>query len=224
MPLPLATIRMKFTIIYIAVILLLISCRSKNSSVLISEIDTLNSSEILEGEFQLCIDIVKFKKQADSIISIILGHNTVFSQMTDTIKPDNASNDEEPTSIPQYIALHSIELFHHRFILGSPNKGLSINLYEGYFRESKTTDTVFEYLKYLANNDDVNAQPEFNAPGLTYENDYLIKQKKSLIWLNSKCLYSFQNNMKYANAIEKSLMDNSILDRIVCRCGHVNCK
>ncbi len=224
MPQPLATIRMKFTIIYIAIILLIIGCRGKNSSVSINEIDTLNSSERLEGEFQSCINLSKFKNQADSIVSIILGQNTVFSLMTDTIKADTVSHDKGPRSIPQYIALNSTELIHHRFILGSPNKALSINLYEGYFRESKTTDTVFEYLKYLANNDEVNAQPEIYVPGLTYENDYLIKQRKSLIWLNSKCQYSFQNHMKYANAVEKSLIDNSILDRIICRCGDVNCK
>ncbi len=205
------------------ILIVLIACNSKPAGIEHTEQPKPETSS-KKLDIGSNINIENFKFQADSIITEILGIQTSFEIEHNEYSKGDLSIAKGVWTIAEYISLNCDTIDHYRLRLYTPNTSLSLNIFEARFEAEMMTDTVFSYLKYLANEDDIDAQPEQYSPGLTYENDYVYKQSNRLIWLNTKCLYSFSNHLKYANALRSSLMDSDILDSIVCRCGAVNCK
>ena len=60
-------------------------------------------------------------------------------------------------------------------------------------------------------------------PGLTYQNDLVLKGRKSIVWLNTGCPISLSNHYKYVRGFKESIMNFEALDNIKCECGDVIC-
>jgi hypothetical protein len=223
----LATNNMKRIIIYL-LLFLLSSCNSRKQdssqgTFIKSNTASINSIGIKKDTLD-SLKLPEFNFRADSLISIILNKPTHFQLITDTINPSKITTEERTREITGYLSTKSKLLLKHYFELGKPNSRLSFIIYEARFISQKSLDTTFSYLNYLANEDDVDAQAIYYAPGLTYMNDYVIKQTEYLVWLNTPCAYSYTNHLKYIEFLKASLTRNIIADSIICACGAVNCK
>ncbi len=60
-------------------------------------------------------------------------------------------------------------------------------------------------------------------PGLTYSNDFIIKDNNVVFWLNSSCGYSYNNHIKFASSLEKMMKTKPVIS-IRCKCGEVQCQ
>ena len=104
---------------------------------------------------------------------------------------------------------------------GSPDKALKIQVVRAKFNSLEETDKAFSCLKYLANDDKVS---DGGTPGLTNMNDYVIKQDMAILWLNTGCVYSYENHKKLEGFLLRSLENKTVRESIYCKCGAVNCK
>jgi len=208
--------------ISISLLLMLLFACNKQPGTSVDKVTTSQDLSTVDSIIQVFNEYI-FKGKADTIISDILGTQTAFSKKIDTIRPDVSSLDKRMRTIPQYIALHSKELLHYRYILPEPHSGLSLDVYVATIKSQTLSDTVFSYLRYLSLDEVGDTITFLQVPGLTYENDYVLKLENAIIWLNSNCLYSFENHMKFARGIRQSLGNKNIQDSILCKCGAVKC-
>ena len=206
----------------------MISCNINPRECDDKKISSIQTDTIIETDANTrrieILDIKKFQLFADTILSDIKGKPSSFKVITDTVFFNEMPDFEKNKTIQGFITRKSEATFKHQFKLSSPNEVLSLTLYEAEFNSKETLDSVFTYLKYLANEDAVGAQEIPYAPGLSYENDYVTRSERHLLWLNSKCPYSFKNHLRYAKALRESLNNVTMIDSIVCSCGAVDCK
>ena len=206
----------------------MISCNINQRESDDKKISSIQTDTIIETDANTrrieILDIKKFQLFADTILSDIKGKPSSFKIITDTVFFNEMSDFEKNKTIQGFITKKSEVTFKHQFKLSAPNEVLSLTLYEAEFNSKETLDSVFTYLKYLANEDEVGAQEITYAPGLSYENDYVTRSERHLLWLNSKCPYSFKNHLRYAKALRESLNNEKMIDSIICSCGAVDCK
>jgi len=182
--------------------------------------DSINTSLVYtthNPEKVECINIQEFLKNANVLITSILGRNTTFKLVSDTLKHSNSNDDLDIKDIENYILDKSNFTLRHFLVIDPPNNQYSLYILEAQFTSKESLDSVFINLKYLANEDR-------STPGLTYSNDHICRYQNYLIWIHSRCIYSFQNHMRFAHLIRESYNNHEILDSIKCKCGAVNCE
>lgn len=213
---------MKLPLIF-SILILLCACQDNSSNTKSQVSESKLAEKSTAEDNHKSIDIEKFKYDADSIISDILGTPIAFTLQVDTVKPDSVSLATRNGIPDKYIPHYSQEMLLYHFKLNKPYTTLSLNLYEAAFSSTEITDSVFSHLRYLSFNGDAEDETVLYAPGLTYSNDYLIKQEKTIVWLHSGCVYSFANHTNYAHSVRRALNKTTILDSVQCQCGNVMC-
>jgi hypothetical protein len=217
----------------VILILLIYSCNSnikENRNNVLSSRDTLqhNSGQNLnlQNKYKNGLDILDFKKHADSLITIILDKPTSFVIVTDTIDDSKLKSKQKSylSSLENLLATKSDLFIKYNFKLGKPDNLLSFDLFEAFYNSSDSLDLSFSILKKSSNGIIVEEDSILNVPGLTYENDYLLRSDSYLIWFHTGCAYGFNNHLKFARALKESLINIVFQDSIVCRCGQVICK
>lgn len=178
-----------------------------------------DTSKVLNEEIP-DFDVLKFKKSADSLLSILQHKQSAFNLTTDTLELKELSETESKRMPTGYLVQNSIHSIRYRFDLASPNKDMKFDIVQSQFSSANAVDSAMNHFKYLANEDKVSE----GLPGLTYTNDYVIRQQLTIYWLNTPCRYSFENHKKYGTLLVQSLKDKTIMDSLWCKCGAVNCK
>lgn len=182
---------------------------------------TIADSNALNNKTNADFDLLGFKQLADSFIANIENKSIAFHLIQDTLKTSELSEQELKRLPTGYLVRNSTYCIKYRFDLDSPDKDLGVSIIQSQFNSIIETDSVFDRLRYLANEDKVT---EGGLTGLTYTNDYVLKQPLKIYWLNTGCKYSFDNHKKYGAFLVKSLKDKTIIDSLWCECGAVDCK
>lgn len=55
------------------------------------------------------------------------------------------------------------------------------------------------------------------APGLTYTNDFVFRKAHLIYWVNTACMYSFENHMKLVNTLKNIFEVQN--PGLLCECG-----
>jgi hypothetical protein len=229
---PLATITMKHPTLLLLTVLIY-SCstnfnKNRNENLSIKDASRCNSNQNLKIQTKnsIGINLIDFKKRSDSLITLILNKPTSFEILTDTIRASNLeSNQKSYLSSLEYLLVRKSNLFiRHFFKLEKPNNLLSFNLFEVFYNSYDSLNSSFSILKKSSSGIIKDDDSILNVPGLTYQNDYLLKSDRYLIWLNSGCVYGFKNHLKFAIALKESLKNIVAQDSIVCECGKIKCK
>ena len=201
----------------------MVSCnikKERNQNVNSTSLDSINTRlnyTVPKPDNVESIDFQNILRNADTLITSILGRETSFKLLTDTLKHPNSSDDPDIKDIENYIYNNSYLTIRHFLEVEPPNKHLSLFILEAQFNSNESLDPVLLRLKYLANKDK-------SVPGLTYSNDYIAIYQKYLLWIHSRCIYSYQNHMRFTRLIQESFNNKVILDSIRCRCGAVKCE
>lgn len=183
------------------------------NSLILKDTLSINEERITSGETDLDID--KFIVQTEEFLSIIERRQVILSCTPDTLRAlDKRSYYDELFSL-------SGGLIKRFTFEPSKNSSLLKILYlEATYNECNTASIAFEALRRQANGAD--GEDDY-LPGLTYTNDYVIKSKNKIYWLNTGCAFSFSNHKKLASLMLQSLNVINIQDSIWCKCGDVNC-
>lgn len=211
-------------VIFLISSLILFSCGNESSSsqkesvkvdALIENTNLVDNKPIVE------FDVVTFKHLADSLLSTLVNKEMAFSLEVDTLQLAGL-NKTELTRLPTgYLVKKSKYCIKYHFDLDSPNKSFRFDIIQAIFDSPNVVDSTFVHMKYLANEDLVS---DNGVPGLTYANDYVIRQPLKIYWINTGCTYSIENHNKYSHFLLSSLSEQTVIDSIRCKCGAVNCK
>jgi hypothetical protein len=163
------------------------------------------------------INMQEFLKNANALITSILGKGSEFKVVSDTLKHSNSNSDNDIKDLENFIFKKSNRTLRHFLVIDPPNDQYSLYILEAHFISKKSLDSVFINLKYLANEDR-------RTPGLTYSNDQIYRYQNYLIWVHSRCIYSYQNHNRFAKLIQGSFNTEAIIDSLKCKCGAIKCE
>ncbi|OFY82816.1 MAG: hypothetical protein A3F72_01655 [Bacteroidetes bacterium RIFCSPLOWO2_12_FULL_35_15] len=200
------------------------SCKNESSQ---NHKESINADTLLTGmdttsnAMLIGFDVLKFKHLADSLLSFLQHKEMAFNLTIDTLQVADLSNVELENHPTGFLVKTSNDCIKYHFDLESPNRNLRFDIIQSIFNSTESTDSAFIQMKYMANEDLVS---ESGVPGLTYTNDFVIKQSLNIYWINTGCIYSFENHKKYSEFLLNSLSDKTVIDSIWCKCGAVNCK
>ena len=150
-----------------------------------------------------------YKNAADSVLYVHTGiskHEIVRQSVPDAL---NALSDSDRESICINLTIAT----KHTFL--SNNKMYKNALgHRLYIFEYKTPEDVLAAYKVLVKAGEYESGP---PPGLTYTNDYLCIKGNTMYWINTACMYSFDNHKKLIAAFRKIFEINS--RELLCQCG-----
>ncbi|MBD3584077.1 hypothetical protein [Flavobacterium selenitireducens] len=120
----------------------------------------------------------------------------------------NALNPSKYTQITKYF-----------FDAGTKNKSESFWLVIAKYQNIESSKKAFQNLRNLSGNVQTSKD---KVPGLTYSNDYVVRDGKRIIWLNSGCLYSEQDHLQLSEILKRHI-PFQVSETINCKCGEVEC-
>lgn len=168
-------------------------------------------------------DLEVFKDYADSIISILRVKDCNYGLTVDTINFSNLKSLHLDTTFSRYL-IDSADLAISSLLSDtSHNNYLNVKVVILHFDDSINCKRIFSKMQeYSTTRGQVD---NFKyLPGLTYQNDLVVKGKLSIFWLNTGCPISLSNHLKYVHGFKRSFMNFTIQDSIKCECGDVICK
>ncbi|MDI9310137.1 MAG: hypothetical protein QM535_07975 [Limnohabitans sp.] len=163
------------------------------------------------------LDVLKFVKLSNSLLTQIQGKPIKLTYKIDAIKAKNTS--KISFYHPLFIS-SSNSIKRYSFNPGKDNNALQIWLLEAKYKDSISTNKVFKELHFQSGR--IQSKID-HYPGLTYTNDYVIRSNNKIYWLNSGCAISFSNHQKLKKIMLQSLQIDKIQDSIWCKCGQPEC-
>jgi hypothetical protein len=167
---------------------------------------------------ELGLNVSKFLALADSLLTSIQGKSINLSYKIDTITADKIS---KRSFFQPLLSSDNTIIKRYLFDPGTGNSELSFWIVDATYTDTILTNKVFA--QFGKQSGKVNGADDF-FPGLTYQNDYVIKTGKKIYWLNSGCSFAFFNHQKIKQLLLQSLKIENAKDSIICKCGQPVCR
>ena len=158
-------------------------------------------------------DFNKFTHLADSLLKRIASKTITVSCRVDTLKLEKDSS-WHPIAILR--SSENATLIRYEFDAHNGSPYLSFIIVEAQYTDSISAERTYSRLKKEARGFD-------NPPGLTYTNDFVLKNSKNIYWLNTACDYPAHNQNKLNSFLLKCTHIKNITDSIKCDCGAQEC-
>lgn len=162
-------------------------------------------------------DFVKFTHLTDSLLKSIASKtiNIVCHVNTLELKKDSSGH-------PLMVILSSenVIVTGYYFDAGKGNPYLDFKVVEARFTDSISAIKTYTRISKNASEDGSEGD---HSPGLTYTNDFVIKNAKNIYWLNTACAYPPRNHAKLESFLLQCLTIKNITDSIHCDCGAGKC-
>ena len=180
-----------------------------------------SKTELTNSVFEdVKFDIHKYKDAIDSVVNI-----DQLKKVESILKEDSIDNGKQVfvelnnTSLESLSSLAST-IIKYRYIVNADTKlnKYNHNLIVFSFDEVEEADSIYTLAQELA-------IMKSGVPGLTYRNDYLMKQEEVIYWINSGCDIPYKNHEMFIHLL-LSQVDLSLESQnaIYCKCGKVRCE
>lgn len=157
----------------------------------------------------LQLDTMHFKKSFDSLLTLILGKPIVSRLVVDTVSKNR-----------YYPFIDSAQLtVRYRFHTPSPDRMMSIWIYESFYTDTLMADRRFKFTRKLGGSETLG---DFTRPapaGLSYAIDYAVRNGNKIILLNAPCPYSDKSFRRLLPVFKRNIGGVMPDDSLSCNCG-----
>jgi hypothetical protein len=170
--------------------------------------DTINS---IQEEIVLISDFnpETFKLAADSLLTEILRDQIQMTYEFRKLDSLIVSSDAKT----HFLTKDAI-IKYHLFEMPKGYKRFSLRIIEVVFDNVENTEKLLLLLNNIGSKRGSNG-----FPGLTYTNDYVVRSRNKIFWINSSCSYAYFNHMKITNFMIKSISQFKDDGNFECKCG-----
>lgn len=164
-------------------------------------------------------DIIEYKIKVDSLFSKIFSEKINSNLIIDTINKMDLIFNFFKSSPLENITKHTNWCIRYDFNIINDDVRRKKQLIIFDFKTQIESDSCFVIFEKFAT--DTNYFEIF-VPGLTYTNDYLVLIKNKIYWINSSCMYSYENHLKFVEELKK-ILNITNEKTINCECGNWIC-
>jgi hypothetical protein len=117
--------------------------------------------------------------------------------------------------------VHGSQIVSFKFHPGKKHAGLRFRIAQAFYKDTIALREEFKELRHDAKG--IRKKGETFSPGLTATNDYLIRTRDRIYWLNIPCGYSEKSKKQIRALFMSSLSVSTVKDSIICDCGDAFC-
>ncbi len=177
-------------------------------------IESKNKRQSKNNETDDSYNIVKFKTKIDYVLN--KSKNSEFSQILDTLPRGGLVFVELKNTPLKNVINESVTTIKYSFRENQGISAIKLHLVIIAFNSEQKAENIFRTFEKVS-------IEKNGVPGLTYSNDYLVKVKNKIYWINSACTISYFNHCKIVNEF-KDIFHISAPKSIQCECGQVICE
>lgn len=177
-------------------------------------VNLFTSEAVAQQSVKIASDsnIMEYKKTADSILNEYTGVSTFKYEVLKSGEPILKGLQVNLRDFTK----NAERVLRFSFLPQNGDNGLNHTVVEILYKSEKEAQAAFERISK-------EALEKSGTPGLTYTNDFVCRKGYAVYWINTGCVYSFENHEKLIHAfikINKPLADGALQ----CKCGAVTCE